>query len=119
MDARAYLPLLVRFYRTRRRMPILLELAALYGFRSQNATDKVVAKLIAAGLVEKAPTGHLLPTRYFSPLQVLGTVEAGFPSPAKEELGDTMDLDEFLIRNKEAVVSPFGISCIIAEISLL
>jgi hypothetical protein len=33
---------------------------------------------------------------------VLGTVEAGFPSPAEEELGDTLDLDEFLIRNKEA-----------------
>jgi len=32
---------------------------------------------------------------------VLGTVEAGFPSPAEEELGDTMNLDEFLIRNKE------------------
>jgi SOS-response transcriptional repressor LexA len=30
------------------------------------------------------------------------SVKAGFPSPAEEELGDTMDLEEFLIRNKEA-----------------
>jgi repressor LexA len=103
MDARAYLPPLVLFYRTRRRMPSVRELAALYGFRSPNAADKVVTKLIAAGLVEKEPqTGHLLPTHYFAPLRVLGTVEAGFPSPAEEELGDTLDLDEFLIRNKEA-----------------
>jgi repressor LexA len=29
-------------------------------------------------------------------------VEAGFPSPAEEELLDTMSLDEYLISNKEA-----------------
>ncbi len=29
-------------------------------------------------------------------------MEAGFPSPAEEELADTMSLDEFLIGNKEA-----------------
>jgi len=33
---------------------------------------------------------------------VLGTVIAGFPSPAEEELADTMTLDEYLITNKEA-----------------
>ena len=102
MEASEYLPPLVHFYRSRRRMPSLRELATLYGFRSPNAAAKVVAKLVAAGLVEKEQTGQLLPTRYFAPLRVLGTVEAGFPSPADEVLGDTMDLDEFLIRNKEA-----------------
>ena len=35
-------------------------------------------------------------------ITVLGTVEAGWPSPAEEELSDTMDLDEYLIRNKDA-----------------
>ena len=35
-------------------------------------------------------------------LPVLGTVAAGFPSPADEELTDTMSLDEYLISNKEA-----------------
>ncbi len=32
----------------------------------------------------------------------LGSVEAGFPSPAEEELVDTLSLDEMLIRNREA-----------------
>ena len=32
----------------------------------------------------------------------LGLVEAGFPSPAEEELSDTMSFDEYLIDNKEA-----------------
>jgi repressor LexA len=36
------------------------------------------------------------------PLRILGTIEAGFPSPAEEELSDTIDLDEWLIENKEA-----------------
>jgi len=35
-------------------------------------------------------------------LQLLGIVEAGFPTSAEEELADTMTLDEYLIGNKEA-----------------
>jgi SOS regulatory protein LexA len=35
-------------------------------------------------------------------LPVLGTVSAGFPSPADEELTDTLSLDDYLIGNKEA-----------------
>ena len=34
--------------------------------------------------------------------RVRGTVEAGFPSPAEEELVDTLSLDELLIQNREA-----------------
>lgn len=33
---------------------------------------------------------------------MLGTVQAGFPSPAEEELIDTLSLDEFLIKNPQA-----------------
>jgi SOS regulatory protein LexA len=32
----------------------------------------------------------------------LGSVEAGFPSPAEEELVDTLSLDDLLIQNREA-----------------
>lgn len=35
-------------------------------------------------------------------VRVPGSVEAGFPSPAEEELVDTMSLDELLIQNREA-----------------
>lgn len=35
-------------------------------------------------------------------IRFLGSIEAGWPSPAEEELIDTISLDEFLIRNKEA-----------------
>lgn len=45
------------------------------------------------------------PHRTYSPqrpLRVNGTVEAGFPSPAEEELLDTISLDELLIQNPQA-----------------
>jgi repressor LexA len=93
---------LIHFYRRRKRMPSLRELARLWGFRSHNAADKLARSLIVRKFLAKDKTGKLLPTRFFYEVRVLGTVEAGFPSPAEEELGDTMDLDEFLIKNKEA-----------------
>jgi repressor LexA len=38
----------------------------------------------------------------FSPVMMLGTVGASFPSPAEEEEADTISLDEWLIDNKES-----------------
>ncbi len=35
-------------------------------------------------------------------LKLLGVIQAGFPSPAEEELMDTLSLDEFLIRKPES-----------------
>ena len=58
--------------------------------------------MISLGIVDKDPSGKLIPLRIFGEVRVLGTVEAGFPSPAEEELADTMSLDEYLIKNKEA-----------------
>jgi repressor LexA len=58
--------------------------------------------MVAEDMLEKDAAGKLLPGRAFHALPILGTVTAGFPSPAEEELTDTMSLDEFLITNKEA-----------------
>jgi repressor LexA len=35
-------------------------------------------------------------------LRLLGIIEAGFPSPAEEELSDTLKIEEWLIENREA-----------------
>jgi SOS regulatory protein LexA len=35
-------------------------------------------------------------------LKLLGEVQAGFPSPAEEDLQDTLSLDQFLIENPQA-----------------
>lgn len=83
-------------------MPTYREIMSLLGFKSKNAVFRIIKKMIEAGLVAKDSAGKLVPKRLFGGVKVLGTVEAGFPSPAEEELTDTMSLDDYLIKNKEA-----------------
>jgi repressor LexA len=74
----------------------------LVGFRSRHAVYCLVERLVAEGLVIKDAQGKLIPTESANGVPVLGVVEAGWPSPAEEELIDTMNLDEYLIQNREA-----------------
>lgn len=90
------------FYRDSGRMPSFSELGSLWGLRSKNAVSKAVENLRGIGALAKDSKGKLLPGPALKPVRVLGTVEAGFPSPAEEELVDTMSLDEFLIGNHQA-----------------
>ena len=93
---------ILTFYRRHRRMPSYAEIMDLAGFKSKNSVHKLVAKLIERGVIAKDATGRLIPKRLGVTLPVLGVVEAGWPSPAEEELLDTLTLDDYLIRNKEA-----------------
>lgn len=90
------------FYHTKRRMPTYAELMKLLGYKTKSAVDYAVRKLIKEGIVTKDRQGKLIPRKLYGDIPLLGSVEAGFPSPAEEELVDTMSLDEFLIGNKEA-----------------
>jgi len=71
----------------------------LFGFRSKNAAYKLIGRLKELGLVYSDSTGRLLPGALKNSIKLLGSVTAGFPSPAEEELQDTMSLDEYLINN--------------------
>ena len=93
---------IIDFYKKAKRMPSYQEIMKLTGFRSKNAVFKLINRLVQAGLIEKDSQGRIIPKRMFGKTKVLGIVEAGFPSPAEEELLDTMSLDEYLISNKEA-----------------
>jgi len=84
------------------RMPRHRELEVVTGFRSMQAVSTLVAHLFDAALPEQDATGRALPGGFYAGLAVLGTISAGFPSPADEELTDTMTLDEYLITNREA-----------------
>jgi len=90
------------FYRNRRRMPSYGEIMELASFRSRHAVSKLIARLVAEGLVTKDGQGKIIPNKLYGGVPVLGIVEAGWPSPAEEEIIDTMNLDEYLIQNKEA-----------------
>lgn len=91
-----------RFWQRHRRMPSYAELAQLAGYRSKHAAVKLARRLQERGFIDRDATGRLVPAQLWGQTRLLGTVEAGFPSPAEEELADTMSLDEWLIGNKEA-----------------
>jgi SOS regulatory protein LexA len=97
MNLHEHLAKIRAFYRSHRRMPSYSELTEVVGFRSKNAAYKLVVRLIDQGWLEKDAAGKLLPGPHFHTVPVLGTVTAGFPSPAEEELADTMSFDEFLM----------------------
>ena len=83
-------------------MPSYAEMRDLAGFRSKDSAFKLARRLISEGLLAKDEAGKLIPGPQFQAVQLLGTIEAGFPSPAEEELLDTMNLDDYLIKNREA-----------------
>jgi len=90
------------FYYQKGRMPSFSEIGEITGLRSKNAVSKFIAKLERLNVVERDEKGRLIPRSIAFPVRMLGTVEAGFPSPAEEELADTLSLDKFLIQNHEA-----------------
>ncbi len=93
---------IISFYQRQGRMPTYAELMSIYGFKSKNSVFKMVKKMAEDNFLRKDSHGRLLPGKLFREIRILGLVEAGFPSPAEEELADTMSLDEYLIKNREA-----------------
>ena len=102
MDTPSSLARLTEFFRANHRMPTWREMLRLFRYRSLNAVTKCVDRLIATGELRRDRNGHLSLAHPFNHTRVLGVVEAGFPSPAEEELVDTMSIDEYLIDHKEA-----------------
>jgi repressor LexA len=91
-----------RFYRSENRIPSYSEMLGILGYRSKNAVHGFLGKLEEHGYVRRR-RGKLAFTRKFvGSIRLLGAVQAGFPSPAEEELVDTLSLDEFLVRRPEA-----------------
>ncbi|MBT8043061.1 MAG: LexA family transcriptional regulator [Pontiella sp.] len=91
------------FHQAEGRAPSYAEMAVLFGYSSKNAVYGPVNKLLKLGYLEKSRNGRLvLTTRITGSTKLLGSVQAGFPSPAEEELVDTINLDQYLVRRPEA-----------------
>ena len=88
------------FYGKNKRMPTYSEMIELFNFKSKNAVFKTVNKLIEAEIVAKDHLGRLMPTKSFGEVPMLGFVTAGFPATVEEELADTVNLDDLLVKNK-------------------
>ena len=88
------------FYSQNKRMPTYSEMMKLFCFKSKNAVFTVVGKLVEAGIVAKDHLGRLIPAETFGEVPMLGFVTAGFPATVEEELLETVNLDEMLVKNK-------------------
>ena len=94
--------ILAAFFRKNRRMPSYAEMTDLLGVRSKSVVNFWINKLIEAGLLEKDGKGHLTLTNRSFAIPIVGSVQAGFPSPEEEALCDIMSMDEYLITRPEA-----------------
>ena len=92
---------LLDFYNVHKRMPSFSELMRASGYRSKSAVSYAIDQLIEEGVMKKDHQGRLIPLK-LGGIKLLGLVEAGFPSPAEEELTDTISLDEYLIEDPES-----------------
>lgn len=97
------IPLLRDYLRRTGRAPTLQELCDLFGVSSKNTASLIAKGFVAAGVLDKTESGRLcLPARKRLSLKLLGSVSAGFPSPAEESLLDTVSLEEFLVSRPDA-----------------
>src|SRR3990167_7306408 len=97
------IPKIKNFYWKRKRLPSFSELQTLLDYRSKGGVSLLVERLIEKNILKRDETGRLLPTPCLqTSLKWVGSIQAGFPSPAEEELLDTLSLDEFLISKPEA-----------------
>jgi SOS regulatory protein LexA len=94
--------IIAAFFRENRRMPTYAEMIDLLGVRSKSVVHFWIKKLLMEGLLEKDSHGFLKPSRSSLSLPVIGSVAAGFPSPAEEELRDIISFDEYLVTRPES-----------------
>ncbi len=91
------------FYRAEGRAPSFGEMARLFGYASKYAVYGPVRRLVELGYLRHTSQGKVAFTsKITASIPALGSIQAGFPSPAEEELLDTISLDEFLVRRPEA-----------------
>ena len=102
MDLEGHIRKLRQFLRREGRMPGYDEMLKLFNYRSKNAVFGLIKRMEETGFLIKR-RGKIVPTASLKGgLRLLGAIQAGFPSPAEEELADALSLDEFLIRRPEA-----------------
>jgi len=83
-------------------MPSYDEMLGLFGYQSKNSVFGALRKLAELGFLDLKRGRAVATGRLTGTLRLLGAVQAGFPSPAEEELVDTLSLDDLLIRRPES-----------------
>lgn len=103
IDFKAVIDKLKDFYGKERRLPSYSELQEILHYRSKGSVAALVRHLIERNIVRQDGKGRLVPTALFDGgARLLGTVQAGFPTPAEEDLTDTLSLDDYLVSKRES-----------------
>ena len=90
------------FLAREKRMPGYNEMLRIFNYRSKNAVFGLLRKLQQLGYVTLSRGKVSFTGKLAGTVRLLGSVQAGFPSPAEEELVDTLSLDAFLVERPEA-----------------
>lgn len=83
-------------------MPSISEVMKVCGFSSRSSGFYQIEKLIKEGVIEKDSKGKIVPSGKMHELRLVGSIKAGFASPAEDELADTISIGEYLIGHKES-----------------
>jgi SOS regulatory protein LexA len=94
--------IIAAFFRENRRMPSFAEMVGILDVKSKSVVHFWVKKLIDAGIIEKDNKGHLTFSRRSFAIPLVGSVQAGFPSPEEEALCDLLSMDEYLINRPDS-----------------
>jgi repressor LexA len=89
------------FFIENKRMPTYEEMKGLFGVASKNTVAYRVNKLLEVGFLMK--NGSKLMLTETGSVMRLGTVQAGFPTAAEEDVvSELMSLDDFLVERKNS-----------------
>lgn len=108
-----------QFYIDKKRLPSYREMMGLFDYSSVNSAWKLAQQLIEAGLIDKDEKGKLIPKNLNHQLKFLGSIEAGFPTLAEQEMIVTISLDQYLLTHPEQnyMLKVTGLSMIEAGIA--
>ncbi|HVU06731.1 MAG TPA: transcriptional repressor LexA [Candidatus Paceibacterota bacterium] len=93
---------IIAFYERHKRMPGYKELMDITGFKSKNAVYKMINKLVELGVITKDGEGRIALVRSGSEIPMLGLVEAGIPTVAEESDLDVLNLNTYLVEDRES-----------------
>ncbi len=88
------------FFRAQHRAPSFEEIRTLFNYRSKASAHFLVGQLIEKNFLQKDPTGRILWDQ-LTGVKLLGSIQAGVPSAEEETLTETMNLEEYLIKNPQ------------------
>ncbi|HVT75209.1 MAG TPA: LexA family transcriptional regulator [Candidatus Paceibacterota bacterium] len=93
---------IIAFYERHKRMPGYRELMDITGYKSKNAVYKMINKLVELGVLTKDADGRIALVRSGSDIPMLGLVEAGFPTVAEETELDVVNINTYLVEDRES-----------------